>query len=49
MISKTEFIECAITKFTMFGSKRVILDELSDELGISKKIIYKYFLKKKVS
>jgi len=43
MISKTELIECAITKFTMFGSKRVTLDELSHELGISKKTIYKYF------
>jgi len=36
MISKTEFIECAITKFTMFGSKRVTLDKLSDGLVISK-------------
>tara|TARA_R110002073_G_scaffold72537_1_gene177245 strand:- start:226790 stop:227389 length:600 start_codon:yes stop_codon:yes gene_type:complete len=43
MISKSELIECSITNFTKFGSKRFTLDELAKALGISKKSIYNYF------
>ncbi|WP_445736701.1 TetR/AcrR family transcriptional regulator [Mariniflexile sp.] len=43
MISKSELLECSIVNFTTFGSKRFTLDELANELGISKKTIYKYF------
>ena len=43
MISKIELLKWSVKKFTMYGSKRVTLDELADELGISKKTIYKYF------
>ncbi|AOW21089.1 TetR/AcrR family transcriptional regulator [Urechidicola croceus] len=43
MIDKKELLECSITKFLKFGSKAFTLDELSKDLGISKKSIYKYF------
>jgi AcrR family transcriptional regulator len=46
MISKQEVLECSITNFTKFGSKRFTMDELASELGISKKTIYKYFKNK---
>lgn len=43
MITKAELLERSIAKFTQFGSKHVTLSELSNELGISKKTIYKFF------
>lgn len=46
MITKSELLQCAITKFTKFGSKHVTLDELAQELGISKKTIYSFFKNK---
>lgn len=46
MITKSELLQCAITKFTKFGSKHVTLDELATELGISKKTIYSFFKNK---
>lgn len=46
MITKSELLQYAITKFTKFGSKHVTLDELSQELGISKKTIYSFFKNK---
>ncbi|MDG5490867.1 TetR/AcrR family transcriptional regulator [Psychroserpens sp. SPM9] len=46
MTTKSELLQCAITKFTKFGSKHVTLDELAKELGISKKTIYSFFKNK---
>ncbi|TYP98148.1 TetR family transcriptional regulator [Tenacibaculum adriaticum] len=46
MINKRFLLECSITKFLKFGSKSFTLDELSKDLGISKKTIYKYFKNK---
>lgn len=46
MITKSELLQCAITKFTNFGSKHVTLDELATTLGISKKTIYSFFKNK---
>jgi AcrR family transcriptional regulator len=46
MITKSELLQCAITKFTKFGSKHVTLDELATTLGISKKTIYSFFKNK---
>ncbi|MBW8245202.1 MAG: TetR/AcrR family transcriptional regulator [Bacteroidota bacterium] len=46
MISKSELIACSALNFTRFGSKRFTLDELANQLGISKKTIYHYFNKK---
>ncbi len=46
MITKTELLEYSIAKFTQFGSKHVTLDELANELGISKKTIYSFFKNK---
>ncbi|MGY8908398.1 MAG: TetR/AcrR family transcriptional regulator [Flavobacteriales bacterium] len=43
MISKKDLLECSITNFIKFGSKRFSMDELASELGISKKTIYKHF------
>lgn len=43
MVSKQELIECSITNFIKFGSKRFSMNELASELGISKKTIYKHF------
>jgi len=43
MITKADLLKCSITKFTQFGSKHVTLDELANELGISKKTIYTFF------
>ena len=43
MVTKAELLAYSITKFTQFGSKHVTLDELANELGISKKTIYTYF------
>ena len=43
MISKSELIACSALNFTRFGSKRFTLDELANQLGISKKTIYHYF------
>lgn len=48
MISKQEVLECSITNFTKFGSKRFTMDELGTELGISKKTIYQHFNSKEV-
>lgn len=46
MITKNELLQCAIAKFTQFGSKHVTLDDLAKELGISKKTIYTFFKNK---
>lgn len=46
MITKAQLLQCAITKFTRFGSKHVTLDDLATELGISKKTIYTFFKNK---
>ncbi|WP_179334891.1 TetR/AcrR family transcriptional regulator [Winogradskyella costae] len=43
MITKAELLERSIKKFTQFGSKHVTLDQLANELGISKKTIYTFF------
>ncbi|AUC85782.1 TetR/AcrR family transcriptional regulator [Polaribacter sp. ALD11] len=43
MVSKQELLECSITNFIKFGSKRFSMNELASELGISKKTIYKHF------
>ncbi|MUH35769.1 TetR/AcrR family transcriptional regulator [Zobellia amurskyensis] len=46
MINKDQFLEFALSKFTQFGSKRFTLDELANEMGISKKTIYENFTNK---
>ena len=46
MITKAQLLQCAINKFTRFGSKHVTLDDLATELGISKKTIYSFFKNK---
>ncbi|APY10838.1 TetR family transcriptional regulator [Seonamhaeicola sp. S2-3] len=46
MITKTELLNYAKTKFTQFGSKHVTLDEIASDLGISKKTIYSFFKNK---
>lgn len=43
MIDKQQLLECSITNFIKFGSKRFSMNELASELGISKKTIYKHF------
>ena len=43
MTNKRDVLQCSVTNFTKFGSKRFTMDELAGELGISKKTIYKYF------
>ncbi|WP_047548611.1 TetR/AcrR family transcriptional regulator [Psychroserpens sp. Hel_I_66] len=43
MITKEELLKYSVNKFTQFGSKHVTLDELANELGISKKTIYTFF------
>ncbi|WP_114492988.1 TetR/AcrR family transcriptional regulator [Candidatus Ulvibacter alkanivorans] len=43
MVTKAELLAYSITKFTQFGSKHVTLDDLANDLGISKKTIYTYF------
>lgn len=43
MITKDELLKYATSKFTQFGSKHVTLDELANDLGISKKTIYTFF------
>ncbi len=45
-MQKELLIQYAAENFTKFGSKRVTLDELSSNLGISKKTIYKHFRSK---
>lgn len=46
MITKAELLKCSIDKFTQQGSKHVTLDDLANELGISKKTIYSFFKNK---
>ncbi|WP_053990776.1 TetR/AcrR family transcriptional regulator [Mangrovimonas sp. TPBH4] len=46
MTLKSDILECSITNFTKFGSKRFTLDELAEVMGISKKTIYKHFKNK---
>jgi len=46
MITKAQLLKCSIAKFTQYGSKHVTLDELANELGISKKTIYTFFKNK---
>ncbi len=48
MINKERLLECSITNFIKFGSKRFTMDELAFELGISKKTIYTYFKNKEI-
>lgn len=43
MVSKQELLECSITNFIRYGSKRFSMNELASQLGISKKTIYKHF------
>ena len=43
MATKEILLQHAITKFTQLGSKHVTLDEIADDLGISKKTIYTFF------
>lgn len=43
MITKEELLKYSTAKFTQYGSKHVTLDELANELGISKKTIYTFF------
>lgn len=43
MTSKQDVLQCSVINFTKFGSKRFTMDELANELGVSKKTIYKYF------
>ena len=46
MITKAELLKCSIEMFTEIGSKHVTLDELANELGISKKTIYTFYKNK---
>lgn len=46
MITREELLKHSIAKFTQYGSKHVTLDELANELGISKKTIYTFFKNK---
>ncbi|WP_405574108.1 TetR/AcrR family transcriptional regulator [Winogradskyella sp. Asnod2-B02-A] len=46
MITKATLLKCSIEQFTQFGSKHVTLDDLANELGISKKTIYSFFKNK---
>jgi AcrR family transcriptional regulator len=46
MESKEEFLEFTISKFLRYGSKRFTLDDLANEIGISKKTIYQHFTNK---
>lgn len=46
MTLKSDILECSITNFTKFGSKRFTLDDLAEVMGISKKTIYKHFKNK---
>ncbi|WP_299108870.1 TetR/AcrR family transcriptional regulator [uncultured Winogradskyella sp.] len=46
MITKAALLKCSIEQFTQFGSKHVTLDDLANELGISKKTIYSLFKNK---
>ncbi|NRD24458.1 TetR/AcrR family transcriptional regulator [Winogradskyella litoriviva] len=46
MITKAALLKCSIKQFTQFGSKHVTLDDLANELGISKKTIYSFFKNK---
>ena len=46
MITKATLLKCSIAQFTQFGSKHVTLDDLANELGISKKTIYSFFKNK---
>ena len=48
MINKDLFLEFALSKFVQFGSKRFTLDELANEMGMSKKTIYENFTSKEV-
>jgi len=43
MITKAQLLKVSIEQFTQFGSKHVTLDDLANELGISKKTIYTFF------
>jgi AcrR family transcriptional regulator len=46
MITKAELLQFSIAKFTQHGSKHVTLDDLANELGISKRTIYSFFKNK---
>jgi len=43
MTTKADLLAYSITKFIQSGSKHVTLDEIANELGISKKTIYTFF------
>lgn len=46
MITKAKLLECSIANFIKFGSKAYTMDELANDLGMSKKTIYSYFQNK---
>lgn len=46
MITKSELLECSITNFIKFGSRAFTMDELANELGMSKKTLYAFFKNK---
>ncbi|MCK0132181.1 TetR/AcrR family transcriptional regulator [Flavobacteriaceae bacterium F08102] len=43
MDKKNDILKCSIENFTQFGSKSFTLQDLSEQMGISKKTIYHYF------
>ena len=45
-MDKAKFLEFALSKFIRFGSKRFTLDDLANEMSISKKTIYENFKSK---
>jgi AcrR family transcriptional regulator len=47
MHSEADIIEASLTLFSRYGIKRVTMDDVAKELGISKKTIYQHFCDKK--
>ena len=43
---RLEILERAVAVYMKYGIKSVTMDDLSQELGMSKKTIYKYFADK---
>lgn len=46
MTTRQDVLECSVSNFTKFGSKRFTMDELAHTLGVSKKTIYRYYSSK---
>lgn len=46
MVSKRQLLEFSITNFIKFGSKSITMDNLANDLGISKKTLYSCFKNK---